>query len=68
MYPNNEPILLQPGDKVIMNNNYYVSEANKNRIFTVRSHPWNLCGTEVVLLNGIKGGYAVDGLTKTKTS
>lgn len=51
------------GDKVIMNDNYYVSEGNKERIWTVCSEPWNLCGTEVVLLEGKSGGYAVDGLT-----
>lgn len=50
------------GDKVTMNEKYYVSEANKGKIWTVQSEPWNLCGTEVVLLEGKGGGYAVDGL------
>lgn len=50
------------GDKVIMNEKYYVSEANKGKVWTVQSEPWNLCGTEVVLLEGKSGGYAVDGL------
>ena len=31
------------GDKVIMNNKYKVAEANKGKIFTVRSKPWDLC-------------------------
>lgn len=50
------------GDKTVMNDNYYVSEANKGRVWTVSSEPWNLCGTMVVLLEGKSGGYAVDGL------
>lgn len=50
------------GDKVVMNSNYFVSEENKGKIFTVRSNPWNCCGTIVVLLEGKSGGYAIDGL------
>lgn len=55
---------LRPGDKVMMNNKYHVSEKYKDIVFTVRSEPWDLCGTEVVLLEGFRGGYATDGLTK----
>lgn len=51
------------GDKVIMNDKYFVSEKNKGKVFTVRSEPWDCCGTMVVLLEGKGGGYAVDGLT-----
>ena len=51
------------GDRVIMNDKYRVAEANKGKVFTVRSEPWDLCGTECVLLEGYRGGYAVDGLT-----
>lgn len=50
------------GDKVVMNDKYYVSEANKSKVWTVCSEPWNCCGTTVVLLEGKSGGYAVDGL------
>lgn len=50
------------GDKVTMNEKYYVSTENKGKVWTVQSEPWNLCGTEVVLLEGKSGGYAVDGL------
>ena len=57
---------LKMGDQVVMNDKYYVSEKNKGVVFTVRSEPWNLCGTMVVLLEGIAGGYAVDGLTKVE--
>lgn len=55
--------MLKPGDKVIMNDNYHVSEANRNRIWEVRSEPWECCSTLVVALVGKSGGYAVDGLT-----
>lgn len=50
------------GDKVIMNDDYAVNEEDKGRIWTVRSDPWECCGTIVVLLEGKSGGYAVDGL------
>lgn len=50
------------GDKVVMNDKYYVSKASKGKVWTVRSEPWNCCGTTIVLLEGKSGGYAVDGL------
>lgn len=54
--------MFKPGDKVIMNTNYHVSEANKGKVWTVRTEPWMCCGTLVVGLVGKAGGYAVDGL------
>lgn len=51
------------GDRVIMNDKYRVSENNKGKVFVVRSVQWDLCGTQCVLLEGYRGGYAVDGLT-----
>lgn len=53
---------IEIGDKVVMNNKYCVSEENKGKVWTVRSNPWNCCGTTVVLLEGKSGGYAIDGL------
>jgi hypothetical protein len=53
---------MKPGDKVVMNNKYYVSAENKSRIWTVASEPWMCCGTLVVKLEGKSGGYAVNGL------
>ena len=50
------------GDRVVMNDKYFVSKENKGKIWTVRSNPWNCCGTTVVLLDGKSGGYAIDGL------
>ena len=55
---------LKIGDKVIMNDKYYVSDKYKGQVFTVRSEPWTVCGSEVVKISGVAGGYDVDGLTK----
>lgn len=60
--------MLKPGDKVKMNDRYYVSEENRGRVWTVCSEPWNCCGTMVVLLEGKSGGYAVDGLELVEKS
>lgn len=54
--------MLKPGDKVVMNDRYHVSEENRGKIWTVRSEPWDCCGTMIVKLEGKSGGYAVDGL------
>ena len=54
------------GDKVKMNNNYHVSEENKEKVWTVRSEPWMCCGRMVIKLEGKAGGYAVDGLDLVK--
>lgn len=54
--------MLMRGDKVKMNDKYYVSEKNKGKVFEVVSEPWDLCGTIVVKLKGYSGGYAIDGL------
>ena len=57
---------LKPGDKVVMNGNYHVSEENRGKVWRVRSEPWLCCGTLVVLLEGKSGGYSVDGLDLVK--
>ena len=59
---NNFDVSLKPGMKVKMNSKYHVPAESKDKIWVVRSEPWNLCGTEVVLLEGKVGDYAVDGL------
>jgi len=51
------------GNKVIMNDKYRVSKQNKGKVWIVCSEPWDCCGTTIVLLEGYRGGYAVDGLT-----
>lgn len=57
---------LKIGDKVVMNDKYYVSDENKGKVFTVRSEPWMLCGKEVIKISGKAGGYATDGLAKVE--
>ena len=54
--------MLKPGDRVVFNDKYYVSEQKKGRTWTVCSDPWMCCGTLIVRLEGLSGGYAVDGL------
>lgn len=58
--------MIKKGSKVKMNDKYRVSEKNKDKVFTVASEPWNLCGTMVVKLEGISGGYALDGLEEVQ--
>lgn len=56
---------LKIGDKVVMIN---CAEAEmdkyKDRIFIVVSEPWELCGSEVVKLEGKSGGFATEFLKK----
>lgn len=56
--------MIQKGDRVIMNDKYYVSEKNKGKEFIVTTEPTEVCGTLSVWLDGFRGCYAVDGLTK----
>lgn len=56
--------MLEIGDKVIMNDKYYVSEKNREKVFTVKSEPQEVCGTLSVWLEDYRGCYAVDGLTR----
>ena len=55
---------IRKGDKVIMNDRYYVSEKNKGKEFIVATEPMEVCGTLSVWLEGFRGCYAVDGLVK----
>jgi len=56
---------LHVGDKVIM---HTCAESRldkyKDKEFTCLSDPWNLCGSEVVLLDGVRGGFATEYLKK----
>lgn len=56
--------MLKVGDKVVMNDKYHVSEKNKGREFVVTVEPQKVCGTLCVWLEGYRGCYAVEGLTK----
>lgn len=57
--------MLKPGDKVVMAN-CLEAEKYKGRVWEVRSEPWNLCGSEVVLLKGKSGGFATEFLQKAE--
>lgn len=57
---------LKIGDKVTMNDKYWVAEKNKGVKFTVKGNPFDLCGTECVMLENYRGGYAADGLTRVE--
>jgi hypothetical protein len=37
-------------------------KANKDRVWMVKSEPWDLYGSEVVLLEGFSGGLATEYL------
>lgn len=54
------------GDKVKMVN-CIEAEENPDKIWTVRSEPWNVCGTMCVLLEGKSGGFAVECLEKIES-
>lgn len=56
--------MLTVGDKVVMNDNYHVSEKNKGKEFVVTAGPQEVGGTMCVWLDGYKGCYAEDGLSK----
>lgn len=58
--------MVKKRDRVIMNDRYYVSKSNKDKVFIVRTDPQIVCGTLSVWLEGFRGCYAVDGLTKIK--
>ncbi|MDF2543458.1 MAG: hypothetical protein K0S47_3176 [Herbinix sp.] len=57
---------IKTGDKVVMNDKYWVADKNKGVEFTVKSEPFDLCGTVCVMLENYRGGYALDGLTKAE--
>jgi hypothetical protein len=62
-----KPSGLHEGDKVVM---HTCSESTldkyKNKVFTCVSEPWNLCGSEVIMLDGVKGGFATEYLKKVE--
>lgn len=56
---------LRLGDKVVMHTCYEASmEKYRDKVWTVESEPWDLCGSEVVLLEGYRGGFATEYLRK----
>ncbi|QDA30233.1 hypothetical protein [Paenibacillus polymyxa] len=60
---------MKPGYQVIMQNCYEArKEKNKDKVWTVNSEPWELCGSEVVLLDGYNGGFATKFLRVVSTA
>ena len=59
---------MKVGDKVVMNDKYYVHPANRGKVFTVRTEPREICGTMAVFLEEKTGCYASDGLTVVNES
>lgn len=63
--PKPKPSELNPGDKVMMHTCAEASlDKYKDRVWTVASEPWDLCGSEVVMLDGYRGGFATEYLKK----
>lgn len=56
---------LHVGDMVVMHTCIEAEKYN-NKVWKVRSEPWDLCGSEVVLLEGYSGGFATRFLKKTR--
>jgi hypothetical protein len=58
---------LKPGDKVIMHTCYEPrKEKYRDKVWTVDSEPWELCGSEVVRLEDYSGGFATEFLKKAE--
>jgi len=56
---------LNIGDKVVMVNCYEALK-NPDKVWTVRSKPFDVCGCECVMLEGKSGGFEVDCLELVK--
>jgi len=57
------------GDRVMIINCYEASmEENKNKIWLVTTEPWDVCGSEVVKLEGKRGGFATKCLRKVEVT
>ena len=64
-----KPSCLKPGDRVVMINCYEASmEENKDKIWLVTTEPWDVCGSEVVKLEGKAGGFATKCLRKVEVA
>lgn len=58
---------LHVGDEVVMHTCAESRlEKYKDKVFRCMSDPWNLCGSEVILLDGVRGGFATEFLRKAE--
>lgn len=58
---------LMPGDFVAMVNCYEATK-NEGRMWEVISEPWECCGSEIIKLKGISGGFDTSCLIKVPKS
>ena len=57
-------VALKPKDHVIMVD-CYEAERHEGEVWAVASNPWQLCGKEVVMLEGFSGSFATEFLRLT---
>ncbi|MDQ0047704.1 hypothetical protein J2T18_001987 [Paenibacillus polymyxa] len=58
---------LYKGDQVVIHGCYEAcKEKYKDKVWTVGSEPWDLCGSEVVRLEGYNGGFATEYLKRVE--
>jgi len=58
---------LKPGDSVEMVKCYEAAQF-PDKVWNVRSDPWEVCGSEVVLLEGKHGGFDTSCLKKVQNA
>lgn len=60
---------LTTGEQVVMHTCRESRNPNyTGRVWTTRSDPWDLCGSEVILLEGFSGGFATEYLRKAEST
>lgn len=56
---------LTSGEKVVKHTCREASNPKyAGKVWTTRSEPWDLCGSEVILLEGFSGGFATEYLKR----
>lgn len=59
------PSGLHEGDKVVMHTCSAASlDKYKDKVFICTSEPWDLCSSEVIMIDGVRGGFATEYLRK----
>lgn len=62
-----KPSGLKEGNKVVMHTCAESRmEKYKDKVFTCTSDPWEMCGSEVIMLDGVRGGFATEFLRKVE--
>lgn len=56
---------LTSGEQVVMHTCREAKNPKyEGKVWTTRSEPWDLCGSEVIMLEGFSGGFATEYLTR----